>query len=35
MRGHLDWDYVESQLGPLAELKEDPAIMARLAQLRG
>ena len=34
MRGRLDWDYIESQLRPLAELKEDPAIMARLAGLR-
>ncbi|MBL8292801.1 MAG: hypothetical protein JNN08_13240, partial [Bryobacterales bacterium] len=31
MRGRLDWDYVESQLSPLAEVKEDPAIMARMA----
>ena len=34
MRGMLDWDYVVAQLGPLAELKEDPAIMAHLAELR-
>lgn len=34
MRGRLDWDYIEIQLSPLADLKQDPAIMARLAQLR-
>jgi hypothetical protein len=34
MRGHLDWEYVERHLRPLAELKEDPAIMARLDRLR-
>lgn len=30
----LDWDYVESQLKPLAEAKEDPAILKTLARLR-
>ena len=33
-RGNLDWDYIETQLGPLAELKEDPEIMDELAKLR-
>ena len=32
--GLLDWDYIETQLGPLAELKEDPGILAQLAKLR-
>ena len=35
MRGRLDWDYVECQVGPLAEVKEEPEIMLRLARLRG
>jgi hypothetical protein len=35
MGGRLDWEYIESQLRPLAEVKEDPAIMAQLAGLRG
>jgi hypothetical protein len=30
----LDWTYVERQLTPLVELKEEPSILARLAQLR-
>ena len=34
MWGLLDWEYVEAQLGPLADLKEDPAIMVRMASLR-
>lgn len=34
LQQELDWDYIAAQLGPLAELKEDPAIMARLAALR-
>ena len=33
-RGHLDWTYIESQLAPLAELKEQPEIMATFAKLR-
>ncbi len=33
-RGHLDWTYIESQLAPLAELKEQPAIMATFVKLR-
>jgi hypothetical protein len=34
MRGRLDWQYVETQLRPLAELKEEPEIMACLSRLR-
>lgn len=34
MHGRLDWSYIETQLGPLAELKDDPAIMATLARLK-
>jgi hypothetical protein len=30
----LDWSYVEKQLRPLAELKEDPEILTTLARLR-
>lgn len=33
--GHIDWDYVEAQLAPLAELKAAPDILSRLAQRRG
>ena len=33
MRESLDWDYVKTELAPLAEVKEDPTIMARLAAL--
>ena len=33
-RGHLDWTYIESQLAPLVELKEQPEIMATFAKLR-
>ena len=32
--GCIDWAYVETQLGPLAELKEQPDIMVHLAKLR-
>ncbi|OHD23590.1 MAG: hypothetical protein A2064_07885 [Spirochaetes bacterium GWB1_66_5] len=32
--GRLDWDHIQAQLEPLAELKEDPAIMATLRSLR-
>ena len=32
--GRLDWAYVEAQLGPLVELKEEPVILARLASMR-
>ncbi|MDX2153410.1 MAG: nucleotidyl transferase AbiEii/AbiGii toxin family protein [Bryobacteraceae bacterium] len=34
MRGRLDWAYVEEQLRPLAEAKDEPGIMAQLAKLR-
>jgi hypothetical protein len=30
----LDWDYIESQIRPLAEAKESPHILDRLTQLR-
>ena len=30
----LDWGYIEEQLRPLAEIKEEPAILATLARLR-
>lgn len=33
-RGQLDWAYVEIQLGPLVELKEEPEILRRLADMR-
>lgn len=33
-RDSLDWRYVESQLTPLAEAKEEPAILSQLARLR-
>ncbi|HEY1337901.1 MAG TPA: hypothetical protein VGF59_10350, partial [Bryobacteraceae bacterium] len=33
-RKQLNWRYVEEQLTPLAELKEDPAILDTLARLR-
>lgn len=32
--GQLDWDYVVAQLAPLAELKESPDILRRLAGRR-
>lgn len=32
--GHLDWSYVVAQLTPLAELKETPDILQRLAERR-
>lgn len=32
--GLLDWGYINEQLPPLCELKEDPDIPTRLAQLR-
>jgi hypothetical protein len=31
----LDWRYVEEQLEPLAEAKEDPEILRQLARIRG
>jgi transposase-like protein len=33
-RGRLDSDYIEMHLSPLAELKGERAIMAKLAELR-
>jgi len=33
-RSQLDWAYVETQLQPLLELKEDPSILANLRRLR-
>jgi len=33
-RGKLDWAYIEEQLRPLAELKEQPEILRELARLR-
>lgn len=33
--GHLDWSYILTELAPLAELKESPAIVDRLEHLRG
>ena len=33
-QGKLDWPYILEQLTPLAELKESPAILDRLAKLR-
>jgi len=33
-KGLLDWDYIFSQLAPLIQLKESPAIMTRLKKLR-
>ena len=32
--GKLDWPYIESQLGPLAELKDAPEVLTELAQRR-
>jgi hypothetical protein len=34
-RGRLDWLYIEAQLAPLAEIKQQPEIMNTLARLRG
>jgi Nucleotidyl transferase AbiEii toxin, Type IV TA system len=33
-KGQLDWRYIEEQLQPLAELKDEPAILTALARLR-
>lgn len=33
-RQHLDWNYIEEQLRPLAELKCEPEILDTLARLR-
>ena len=32
--GRLDWAYVESQLQPLVELKDEPEILERLTRLQ-
>jgi hypothetical protein len=32
--GQLDWPYIEEQLRPLAEVKDDPGILSTLARLR-
>ena len=34
-KDRLDWDYVEEQLRPLAEAKDDAAILRELVRLRG
>jgi hypothetical protein len=31
----LDWRYIEEQLTPLAEAKEDPEILRQLVRVRG
>jgi hypothetical protein len=31
----LDWDYIEEQLRPLAEVKDQPEILQELVRLRG
>jgi hypothetical protein len=31
----LDWGYIEAQLTPLAEAKEEPEILRQLARIRG
>jgi len=33
-RGNLDWRYVEEQLLPLAELKDQPEILRELTRIR-
>lgn len=33
--GRLDWQYIVDELRPLAEIKDDPAILSTLARLRG
>ena len=33
-RGQLDWAYIEAQLGPLADLKQEPEILDAVARLR-
>jgi len=34
-QGRLDWQYIEDRLRPLAEIKDEPAILSTLARLRG
>jgi hypothetical protein len=31
-KGRLDWQYIEAELRPLAEIKGDPAILSTLAR---
>jgi len=33
-RGSLDWDYIDTQLRPLAELKQQPEIMLMFSKPR-
>ncbi len=33
-RQQLNWEYIDEQLRPLAELKADPAILQELTRLR-
>ena len=33
-RGQLDWNYIEEQLQPLADLKHEPEILRTMAMLR-
>ena len=33
-RSELDWAYIEAQLQPLLELKDDPSILSNLRRLR-
>lgn len=33
-RGHLDWGYIEEQLQPLADVKEEPEILKTMARVR-
>ena len=33
-RGRLDWNYIEEQLQPLADLKQEPEILRTMASLR-
>jgi hypothetical protein len=33
-RGRLDWDYIDTHLRPLADLKQQPEIMDVLSNLR-
>ena len=33
-QSHLDWAYIEAELRPLAEVKEEPEIMETLQRIR-
>ena len=35
IKNQLDWDYIEEQLRPLAEVKNQPEILQTLGRLRG